>query len=70
MFNTIFENIQERKHPGSSAFAEPEPLSYRKPNHVIQNEKNGHKNSVNSHNYHDEIHNEIESYQGNSDRST
>ena len=40
------------------------------PKPVVQNEKNGHKNSINSHNYHDENHDEIESYQGNSKRST
>ena len=31
---------------------------------------NSHKNSSDSHNYHDENHDEIEFYLGNSDRST
>ena len=32
MFNPIFKkNVQGRKHPGSSEFAEPELLSYWKP---------------------------------------
>ena len=51
------------------AFAEPELLSYRKPKLVVQNEKNGHKNTNNSHNYHENLNenrNEIEIYQGNS----
>ena len=44
MVNPIFkENGQGRKHPGSCAFAEQELLSYRKPKHVVQNEKNGNK---------------------------
>ena len=67
MFNLIFkENVQERKHPGSCVFAEPELLSYRKPKLVIHNEKTGHKKANNSHNYHDENHDEIELYQRNS----
>ena len=34
MFNTLSkENVQGRKHPP------PEQLSYRKPKHVIQNER-------------------------------
>ena len=33
---------------------------------VVQNEKNGQKNPNNSHNYHDENHDEIEFYQGSS----
>ena len=37
---------------------------------VVQNVINGHKNPNNSHNYHDENHDEIELYQRNSDRST
>ena len=37
---------------------------------VVQNVINGHKNPNNSHNYHDENHDEIEFYQKNSDRST
>ena len=38
MFNPIFkENVQGRKHPGSCAFAESEPLSYRKLKHIVQN---------------------------------
>ena len=67
MFNPIFkENVQGRKHP----FAEPELLSYRKPERVIQNVTNDHTNPNDSHNYHDENHDEIEHYQGNSKRST
>ena len=59
MFNPIFmENVQGRKHRGSCAFAEPELLSYRKPKHIVHNEKNGHKNLNNSHNYHYENHDE------------
>ena len=66
MLNPIFkENVQARKHPGTCAFAEPELLSYRKPKRVFQNEKSGHKYPNNSHNYHDENHDEIELYQGN-----
>ena len=51
MFNPIFKwNVQGRKHPGRCTFAEPELLSYRKPKHVVQDKKNGHKNPNNSHN--------------------
>ena len=47
MFNPIFqEDIQGRKHPGSCAFAEPEPLSYRNPKHVVQKVKNDHKKAM------------------------
>ena len=46
--------------------AELELFSYRKPKHVVQNEKNGN----NYHNYHDENHDEIVLYQRNSKRST
>ena len=61
MFSPTFkENVQEWKHPGSCTFAEPELFSYIRPKRVIQNEKNGHKNPNNSHNYHDENHDEIE----------
>ena len=71
MFNPILkENVQGWKHPGRYAFAEPELLSYRKPKHVVQNVNNGHRNPKNSHKYHDENHDEIELYQGNSKRST
>ena len=71
MLNPIIkENGQERKHPESSAFAEPELLSHRKPKYVIQKLKNGHKDPNDSHNYHDENHCGIEFYQGNSKRST
>ena len=67
MFNPIFKvNIQGQKHPGSCAFAEPALFSYRKPKRIVQSEKNGHKNPNNSHNYHDENHDEIEFYQGSS----
>ena len=56
MFNSIFKgNIQGRKNPGRCAFAEPEMLSYRKPKLVVQNEKNGHTNPNNIHNYQNEI---------------
>ena len=34
------------------------------------NEKYGHKNPNNSHNYHDENHDEMEFFQGNSKRGT
>ena len=71
MFNPIFkENFQGRKHPGSCAFAEPDLLRYRKPRSVIQKVIKGHKNPDDSHNYHDENHDDIELYQGNSKRST
>ena len=70
MFNPIFkENVQERKHPGSCASAEPDLLSYRKPKHVVQNEK-WPWNPNDSHNYHDENHDEIELYHGNSEMNT
>ena len=70
MFNPMFkENDHGQKRPGSCAFAEPELLSYRKPRCVVQNETNGHKNPNNSHNYHDEIQDGLELYQGNSKRS-
>ena len=70
MFNPIFkENVQEWKHPGSCAFAEPELLDYRKPKSVVQ-KVNGHKNPNNSHTYHDENHEEIEFYKKNSKRNT
>ena len=71
MFDPIFkENVQGREHPGSCSFVEPELRSYRKPQYVVRNEKNGHKNPNNSHNHHDKNHNEIELYQGNSKGST
>ena len=71
MFNPIFkENIQGQKHPGRCIFAELELLIYRKPKFVVQNEKNGHTNPSNSHNYHDENHDEIELCQGYSKIST
>ena len=71
MFNPIFkENTKGRKYPGSCAFAEPELLSHRKPKHVVPNDKNGHNDPNNGHNYHDENHIEIEFYQVNSKRST
>ena len=40
--------------------------SYKKPKIVVQKEKNDIKNPNNNHNYHDENHDEIELYQGNS----
>ena len=57
MFNPIFKaTIQRGKQPTSSAFAEPELRSYRKcspsGNEWLQNPKD-------SHNYHDENHDEI-----------
>ena len=57
MFNPIFKaTIQRGKQPKSSAFAEPELRSYRKcspsGNEWLQNPKD-------SHNYHDENHDEI-----------
>ena len=71
MFNPIFkENVQGQKNPGSYAFAEPELLNYRKPKSVVQKVKDDHKNPHNSHNYYDGNHDEIEFYQGNSNRST
>ena len=67
MFNPVFkDNVQGQKHPRSCAFAEPELLSYRKPERV---QKNGHKNPNHSHKYHNEYDDEIELYQGNSKRS-
>ena len=48
---------------------EPEHLSYRKPKSVTQNE-NGQENPNNSNSYHDENHDGIELYQGNSKMST
>ena len=67
MFNSLFRgNIQGRNHPGRCAFAEPELLTFRKPKHVIQNKNNGHKNSNNNPNYHDDI----ELYQEISRRNT
>ena len=39
------------------------------PKNFVQKVKNGHKNPNNSHNYHDENHDEIEFYQGNSNRN-
>ena len=60
MFNPIFtENVQGRQHLRSCAFVEPGWFSYRKPEHVVQNGKNGHKNSNHNHNYHDGYHDEI-----------
>ena len=68
MFNPIFkENVQGRKHPGSCAFAEKK---VKKALTVDQKVINGHRNPNDSHNCHDENHDEIEFYQGNSDRST
>ena len=59
MLNPIFkESVQGRKHPGSCAFAEQVLLVYRKPKSVVQKEKNGHKNTDISYNYHDENHDE------------
>ena len=64
MINPIFkENAQGRKHRGSCAFAEPKLLSYRKPKHIVHNEKNGNKNPNNRHNYQYENHDEIKLYQ-------
>ena len=71
MFNPISkENVQGWKHPGSCTFAEPELLSYKKLKRVVQDEKNGHKNPKNNHNYHDENLDVIKLYRGNSKRST
>ena len=71
MIKPLFkENAQGRKHQRSCSFAEPELLIYRKPKLVVQDEKNGHENPSNSHNYHDEDNTEIELYQGNSKQST
>ena len=59
MFNPIFkENAQGQKHPGSCAC-----IGSLKVN-------NDHKNPNDSHNYHDENHNEIKLYLGNSNSST
>ena len=56
MFNPIFKgNVQGLKHPGGGTFIEPELLSYRRPQYVVQNKKNGHNNPKNSHNYNAEI---------------
>ena len=66
MFNPIFEvNVQGGKHPRRRAIAKPELLCKREPRREVQIKKNGHKNSNNSHNYHDEI----ELYQGISKRN-
>ena len=71
MFNPIFkENIQGQKHPGRCTFAKLELLNYGKPKFGVQNEKNGHTNPNDSHNYHDENHDEIELCQGNSQMRT
>ena len=71
MFNSIFkENVQRWKHSDSCAFAKLELLGYKKPERVVQNEKNGHKDPNDNHNNHDGNHDEIELYQGNSKRST
>ena len=64
------ENVQGQKHPGCCAFAEPEQLSYRKPKHVVQNEKDGHKKPNNIHDYHDENQNRIELFLRNNKKST
>ena len=66
MFNPIFKgNFQWQKHPGRCAFAETELLS-QKSKHVVQKNKNGHRNPNNSHKYRDEI----ELYQGINKRNT
>ena len=70
MFNPIFKNVQRRKHPGTCAVAEPKLLSYKKPKRVVKTERNDHKYINNSHDYHDENHDDIELYQGNSKMST
>ena len=71
IFNPIFkENVQGWKDPGSCAFPEPELYSYRKPKHVVENVTNVHKNPNNNDNYHNENHDKIEFFQGNSKRST
>ena len=59
-----------RKHPGSCTFAEAEPLNYSNPKSAIQNEKYGQINPNNSHNYHDENHDEMELHHINSKKST
>ena len=70
MFNPIFKEIvRGQKHAQSCSFAGPELLSYKKSKHVVHNEKNGHWNLINSHNYHAENHDQIELYQRNSKRS-
>ena len=71
MFDTTFKvNVQRRKHPWSCVFAQPELLSYRKPKRVVQNENNDYERPNNSYKYHDENHDEIELYQGNSKQGT
>ena len=57
-------NIQGVVHLQSQTYLDKESLN------VDQKVINGHKNPNDSHNYHDENHDEIEFYQGNSDRST
>ena len=70
MLNPIFkENVQERKHPGSCAFAEPEQLSHKKSKNVVQKVQNGQKNPNNSHKYYDENRDKIKFYQGTSNES-
>ena len=57
-------NIQGVKHLQNQNYLCKESLKFR--SKVI----NGQKNPNDSYNYHDEVHDEIEFYLGNSDRST
>ena len=70
MFNPIFkENVQGRYIQGVAHLQNQNYL-------VTENlkcsskVKNGHKHPIDSHNYHDENQDDIESYQGNSNRSS
>ena len=66
MFNTIFkENIQGRTHPGSFALQNQGNFVTESLNFSTKSKKWPWIPN-NSHNYHDENHDEIEFYQGNS----
>ena len=60
-------NIQGVVHLQNQNYLVTESLKCKS---VVQKIINGHKNPNESNNYHDENHDEIEFYQGNSNRST
>ena len=61
MFNPIFkQNVQMQKHPGS--ICRTRTAYVKKALSVDQKVINGHENFNDSHNYHDENHDEIEFY--------
>ena len=69
MFNLIFkEKVQGQKHQRSLYLQNQNNL--KEDFSIDQKVINGHKNPSDSHNYHDENHDGIEFYLGNSDRST